>query len=253
MVKDQYVIPQHLHQHSLPESLQQAETFQYTPEVQVEAYQFMVDIKDRIDAYRQVYLETNKAQKKGILHNLGLRRQDLTLNDLIEAESQIINAKYDELYDQQTGYRVWLHSDEYHVNNASFSSSKNAEDTRKTGHFFHTRPVTYSNGKAGELAIHYEFEATYIIKWFNGKPYELSMSEIETVGKMARFYEDAVREKLYPLDDTLHELQEEVQQEVIAPLSSDDLESRTIASNLVADFVAKKAQKEAEQRYRNAA
>ena len=211
MPHDQYQIPNQQPEASLQEGLRVRDEQQYTPETQPQAFQVLTNIAEGIWGYRDAALEAEQASKKGLLSAFGLKRPRTT-EDLIEKESKIGGRAYGHF----SGSRVWLAD-------RSFQYQVNPYDTHETvAHWFYTQAVMSPQGRTEEQTLHYEQRPSSLTKLYNGRTYPLTIAETETFSRLVHFYDNAVREELYPIDGTLHELQDELEREVAPVINIQD-------------------------------
>lgn len=235
MANDVFHIPGQMGEQPLQNALRIADSLQYSPEKQSEAYRFIKDTADRIHSYRDAALEADKNRKKGLLNAFGLVRQDLTIVDLIEAESRVGGKMFGH------GHRFWLEHK---------GSSKHIEKN-EVDDWYHTQPIVLQNGKIGEIAIHFESRPGQFIKLIDGKPYPLTVAELETICKAIPLYEEQILAQLehwYMVDAELHDLQEEIQHEIeeATPkiISIEDRMARQAAEQMIDNHLARVKQEE---------
>ncbi len=178
----------------LRDTLKYADTIQYTPENQSEAFQLFKNLENDVASYRADALAIDESEKKGIWAIWSLARPPLTLEDLVKQEAHIGGAMFG------NGHRFWLD----HKGNSEYVKHNNIGD------WYYTRPSNPDDLRSPEIVIHYETRPNRISKLYMGKPYALSLAELETFCKAVPQYVTNVREKLYPFSATVHDLQEEV-------------------------------------------
>lgn len=219
----------------LHEALTIADADQYSAERIPAPYQFIKDIEERIYSYREARLEQAHRNGEKIFDRSTLRYRELNVADLIEKEAEVAGATFGE------GCRFWLD----HKGSSAFLGKNNIAD------WYLTTPVVLGARKKQDSVFHLVSRPDSFSKLLeDGKEYPMKISEIETVSRAIPLAEDLIREKLYPLDDSLHALEEEIQQEYEAehPVyyapSSDEVRAREAAHKAIADFAKKKAEHE---------
>lgn len=199
MANDTYHIPGSSEK-PLQEALTIADSFQYSPEKQLEPYRFIKDIEEKIYSYRETALALDAKRKQGFLGAIGLTRQPLTMTDLIEKEAQIGG----EIFGKGKGYRLWLD----HKGSSPYIHNNDIGD------WYHTRPNTDGISKDPEITLHFESHPTHFWKLYEGKSYALTVAETETICDAIARYEEAIR-VIYPFDEEIHNLEQEIEEEII--------------------------------------
>lgn len=235
MADNIYRVPGQVGEQQINEAQRVAEVFQRTPENKPEMFRFIKERERRIFSYREAALEADKNRNKGILNALGWMRSDLTMTRLTDMESKIGGRIYDKIYQRRLGFKIWLH-DKY--------LDGPLEEREEINHWFFVQPQVV-NGRYQDLTIHYETQSTGITKWVNGIPYPLKLDEIETFSRLTELYEDEVRQELYPLDESIHEFEVEMEAEsIVNPDTEEKMFSKEAVERMIENYKAKLALEE---------
>ncbi len=192
MAHDTYQFPES----SLGDIRATLDAVQYAPEKQPEPYRVVKDIEEKIYTYRDALLAGQKKPKKW-LSGLVYAPQDQVLHKLIDKESQLGGAMFGE------GHRFWLDNK---------SSQTPYQST--VGDWFHAQPQP-AGSKEPAVVLHFQTTPRSIYKLFNGHNYEPTIQELETFVKAVQAYMRAIL-PLYPIDQVLDELEEEIEREAVA-------------------------------------
>lgn len=232
MANDMYGIPGQVGGGPLKDALRIADTLQYTPEKQPGAFQFFKERENRIFSYRDAALALNQERNKGVLSAFGWRRPSMQMADLIKRESQIGGELYGTGRGTQEGWRFWLE----HKGTSQYVTQNNIGD------WYFTRPIQYADGTTAEVVLHYATEPSEVVKLYDGKPYPLSIAELETFCQLVDRYEAAVRQELYPLDDSIHDLENEIEEEhIVAANTEEKMFSHAAVQRMIEEYRAKQA------------
>ena len=196
MAHDTYQVPES----SLSDIRADLDAVQYSPEKQPEPYQVVKDIEEKIYAYRDSLLAGQKKPKRW-LSGFVYAPQDQVLHNLIDKESQRGGALFGE------GHRFWLDN-----------KPAQAPYQSLVGDWFHAQPQA-AGSKEPPTVLHFQTTPRAIYKLFNGHNYEPTIQELETFVKAVEAYVRAIL-PLYPIDQALYELQQEMNQEGL--VSPDD-------------------------------
>lgn len=227
MANDQFQFPHQSSERPLQEALRIADSFQYSQERQPEAYRHIKDIEDRIHSYRRTALEIEQRREPGFVEAVfGIRRQKVTLEDLIEKESYIGGKLFG------PNDRLWLS----HKGSTPHAAQNNLGD------WYHVREHYDSFGrKQGETVLHFETHPTHLVKLHNAQPIDPMLTELETLSRAIELYEERVREELYPLDQEIFDLMTEANgDDVVIPDTVEEMFGKEIVARVVAEHKAKK-------------
>lgn len=228
MANDEYQFPRQSGEQPLQEALRIADEFQYSPERQPEAYRFIKDIEDRIHSYRRTAIEIDQKREPGLIESVfGIRRQKVTLTNLIEQEAHIGGQLFG------PNDRFWMS----HKGTAPHAGHNNLGD------WFHVREhVDANNRKTGETTLHFETHPTHLVKLHNGYPIDPVVSELQTLAHAMELYEERVREALYPLDQEIFDLMREAESDaIVIPDTVEEMFGKEIVDRVVAEYKAKLA------------
>lgn len=241
MVNDQFQFPRQSSERPLQEALRIADSFQYSQERQPEAYRHIKDIEDRIHSYRRTALEIEQRREPGFIEAFfGIKRQKVTLEDLIEKESYI-GGKLFGPHD-----RLWL----------SHKGATPHATHNNLGDWFHVREHYDTSGrKIGDTTLHFETHPTHLVKLHDGRPIDPMLSELETLTRAIGLYEERIREELYPLDQEIYDLMSESDgEDIVVPNTVEEMFGKETVARVVAEYKAKKGIKDDPQNdYRLAA
>lgn len=202
----------------LRDTLKYADNIQYTPETQQAAFQLLKDLEKDVDTYRADSLAIEESAKKGIWAIWSLARPQITLEELMKQEAVIGGSPFG------AGHRFWLD----HKGHSEYVVQNNIRD------WYYTRPSNPNDLRSPEIVIHYETRPNRISKLYMGKPYALSLTELETFCKAVPLYVANIRDKLYPFDATVHDLQQEVNLErAPAPNRAEKIFSQEIIDRII--------------------
>jgi hypothetical protein len=228
MANDQYRIPGQVGEGPLQDAIRIADSFQYTPEKQPETFQFLKNIETEWYASREAALELSRAKSKGKLTSFGWIRPALQLGDLMKMESEMNG----ELFGKDSGHRFWLD----HKSTAYYGQQNTIGD------WYHAQPAVLPNGKPTEVVLHYKTTPNQIEKLYNGNSYALTLEEIQNFCHAVIAARDLTREKMYPLDDSIHDLEVEIEEEqIIAPTTEEVMFSQAAVQRMIDEYRAKKA------------
>lgn len=228
MANDQFNIPGNLGDKPLQEAMRVADSVQHAPEHMAKMFEYNTKApEERIYGYRKTALDIEENRKKGLLETLfGIARLRLTLKSLIESESFIGGEPFG------PHNRFWLS----HKGSSALGWNNNIGD------WYHVRETFDSFGrKTAEVTIHFETHPTHIIKLYNGRPVQLTIAELETFVHAVELYEKNIRERLYPLDQEIYDLNTEIDEEnPVLPDRAEERSVKEIAARVLAEYKAKK-------------
>jgi hypothetical protein len=228
MANDQYRIPGQVGEGPLQNAMRIADSFQYTPEKQPEPFQFLKDIEQEWYASREAAVELSRAKSKGKLASFGWIRPPLQLGDLLEMESELNG----ELFGKDSGHRFWLDHKNTNVHGVH----------NQIGDWYHAQPAVFPNGKKTEIVLHYQTSPNRIEKLYNGASYALTLEEIQNFCRAALAARDLTRERMYPLDDSIHDLEAEIEEEqIVAPTTEEVMFSQAAVQRMIDEYKAAKA------------
>jgi hypothetical protein len=223
MANDMFKLPGQVGEGPLNDALRIADSFQYTPEKQPAPFQFIKDIENGMDASVEAALELSRKKSK-----FGWMNSRLQLEGITKTESEMIG----ELFGKGKGHRFWFE----HRSPTAHAFESNV------GHWYHTRPVIYTNGKVGELTLHYLTSPDRIEKRWNGGTYPIDIAELQDFCRAVLAARDLTREKLYPLDDSIHELELEIEEEhIVQPTTEEKMFSQAAVQRMIDEYRAKQA------------
>lgn len=232
MVNNVFGIPGQVGEGPLQDVMRVADAVQYTPETQPGAFQFFKERENRIFSYRDAAVALNQERNKGVLSAFGWLRPSMQLADLIKLESEIGGELYGKGFGKEQGWRFWLD----HKGTSPYVTQNNIGD------WYFTQPVQLADGKMSEVILHYATQPTEVVKLHNGKPYPLSIAELETFCQLVERYEEAVRRELYPIDDSIHDLENEIEEEhLVAAGTQDKMFSHAAVERMIEEYKAKQA------------
>jgi hypothetical protein len=192
-----------------------ADTVQYSPEKKPELYAYIKEIENEIHDYRANAITIESQRKKSILDIWKLTRPQLTEDDLIEKEKVIAGKLFG-----NDGHLFWLDKK---------GASHNTQQ-KDIGDWFYMSPPKWLQ----PVVIHYETHSSKLSKLYMGVPYQLSIQELENVCRAISQYKDMVRKELYSFDETVHELQEEVDSEkIIIPDTAEEMFGKEAVERMV--------------------
>lgn len=186
MAHDEYQIPSNYSESEIRAEIDAIDYTPATPEVEAAPYQVIKDIEARIFSYRDASLAMDK-KPKGWLNGLVFRPQNPTLRDLIEEESQLGGKLFGE------GHKFWL-------------------DTKSTGTVFHSNVADWYHMQTNPAnpkqptVLRFQTTPHSTHKLYEGREYAPTLQELETFVKAVQAYDTAIL-SLYPLDQTINELQ----------------------------------------------
>ena len=227
MASDQFHIPGHTE--PLQEALNIADSYLYSPERQPNVYERLKAAEERIYGYRRTALEIEESRKPRFLDVImGEKHQRVTLKSLIEAESIIGGKPFGE------GNRLWLSP-----KGSSLLANNNLGD------WYHAQEVRDAFGrKVSETTLHFETHPTHVNKLHEGHPVDVMIDELETFVKAVELYERNIREQLYPFDQEIFDLLEEIDAENFeVPASLEDRFGKEIVARVVEAHKAQQAAK----------
>lgn len=185
----------------LQAALRIADSYQYTPEKQPEVYRFLLESAQRVHVQRFEAIEADRARKKTIRESLPWATRDtLSLDDVTNLTSEVAHGA-------GSGKRFWL------ANRHDFPSTNQGQDKEEVEHWLFEQKAWLANGRPASIVLHYEVRPSALVKWHNGVPYPPNLEETETFCKTALHYEKQSCEVLSPLDNRIHEFQEEMLEE----------------------------------------
>lgn len=226
----------------LHEALRIADTIQYGPEKQPEAYRFLNDAFNRIDSYFETALENDKARKRTIREKMPWNpKKDLTLNEVIDMTSTLV-------YGEESGRRFWAGNKNDH------QPGNRGDANEEVAHWYFEQQAWLANAKPSSIVLHFETRPTSVVKWHNSIPHAPSMGELENLCQTIARYEDRVRERLSPLDMAIHDFEEEIMEEekIVSRDTQEVMFSKQAVDRMIANYQAKKAA-EQQQDYQDAA
>jgi hypothetical protein len=232
MVNTTFSIPGEL---PLQKALRVADSFLNSPERQEGVYGRIKATEERIHGYRRTALEIDsKRPEQGFFETLIKGRQErLTLEKLIEKETYIGGMAFSKqgVQDPRVAKvidRFWL----------SHKGSSAVSGGNHLGDWYYVRELYDTFGrKLEEITIHLETHPTHINKIVAGKPVALSIAELEIFIRAIELYEQNIRESLYPLDQEIFDLFDEIDQENIeAPQSLEDQFGKDVVARVAEAF-----------------
>ncbi len=201
-----------------------ADSYQYTPESQPEAFRFIIDIAEHIHERREDGLEAMAKRNKGILNSFGRWRENPTVDTLVQSEHKLV-------YGDAS---FWLGPKH------EIGQDGREQQGDEVAHWYYHKYVKNNDGSMGEVAIHYETRPTVLFKWVTGRPYELDLEETERFCQVIRHYKDKVTELHSPLDANLEALQEEAEEEKLIDMRTNlVMFSKPVTDRMVAEYKAK--------------
>lgn len=220
----------------IADALRFADSMQYTPEKAPETFRFINDIANEIYSYRETALEADRKKSRGVLGAFGWLRKELTEAEIIDGvESTLV-------YGKDSDKRFWLGSKD------EVQAGSRGTNVGEVAHFWFMQTKEMPNGTTDKTVIHYENHPSTFTKWFNHKPYPVMLNELGDFIDTAKRYRDLVCEKLSPVDASLHDLQDEIEQdERIVSRNKEVMFSKTAIDRMVAEHRAKLAAQEAMQ------
>ncbi len=231
MVNATFTIPG---ENPLQKALRTADSF-LNPEREPSVYGRIKATEERIHGYRRTALEIDsKRPDQGFFEMLIKGRQErLTLEKLIEKETYIGGQAFSKsgMYDSRIAKvvdRFWL----------SHKGSSILSNGNQLGDWYHVREFYDTFGrKLEEVTIHLETHPTHINKIVGGKPVDLSIAELEVFIRAIEMYEQNVRENLYPFDQEIFDLFDEIDQEnIVAPQSLEDQFGKDVVARVTEAF-----------------
>lgn len=229
MSKDTFNIPG---REPLQEALHIADSFQYSPERQPGVYGLIKASEERIHGFRRTELEIQaRLPEQSLVDKLknGARKKK-TLEGLIEAETYIggrffAQGKIEDPRVAKVIDRFWL----------SHKGSSALANGNHLGDWYHLREAYDAFGrKVSETTIHLETHPTHINKIVAGVPVELSIAELQTFARAVELYERNIREELYPFDQEIFDLFEEIDHEhFVPPPSMEDRFGKEVVARVV--------------------
>ena len=232
MVNNTFTIPG---EHPLQKALRVADSFLSSPERELNVYGRIKAAEERIHGYRRTALEIDsKRPEQGFFEMLIKGRQErLTLEKLIEKETYIGGLAFSKHGVQDTRVakvvdRFWL----------SHKGSSVLSNGNHLGDWYHVREHYDAFGrKLEEVTIHLETHPTHINKIVGGRPVELSIAELEVFVRAIELYEQNVREGLYPFDQEIFDLFDEIDKEaIVAPQSLEDQFGKDVVARVAEAF-----------------
>lgn len=232
MVNATFSIPGEL---PLQRALDAATSFLPSPEREQTVYGRIKQTEERIYGYRRTALEIEaKRPDQGFLEMLVKgRRQKVTLESLIEKETHIGGRAFSK--QGITDPRVVKVVDRFWLSHKGSGALSHSNDL---GDWYYVREMYDSFGrKLEEMTIHLETHATYISKIVSGKPVALSISELEIFIRAIELYEQAIRENLYPFDQEIFDLFDEIDKEhITVPESLEDRFGKDVVARVAEAF-----------------
>jgi len=239
MANDQFQFPGQSPERPLQSALTNADVFQYSPERQPGVYGRIKASEDRIHGYRRTALEIDAKRPEQSFLEIMLqgRREKLSLEKLIETETLIGGKPY--ARGEITDPRVSKVVDRFWLSHKGSSALTNGNEL---GDWYHDRRAYDSFGRQlSEVTIHLETHPTHINKIVGGRPMALTIAELETFIRAVELYEQNIREELYPFDQEIFDLLEEIDQD--NPVIPDSVEERFGKEIVARVLEAYKAQK----------
>lgn len=199
----------------LRDALKYADAVQYSPEKKPELFAYIKAIENEIYDFRTNAIAIEAQRKRSILDIWKLTRPHLTEDDLIEKE-KVIGGK---LFGNE-GHLFWL--------DKKGSSHNKQEDG--IGDWFYMTPPKWLQ----QVTIHYETHSSKFSKLYMGVPYQLSLQELENACRAMPRYKEVVRKELYSFDETVYELQEELDHEkIIIPNTAEEMFGKEVVERMV--------------------
>lgn len=239
MANDEFQFPGQSGERPLQEALRIADSFQYSPERHEGVYGRIKAAEDRIHGYRRTALEIDAKQPEQRFLEIMLngRREKLTLEKLIESETLIGGKPYarGEINDPRVAKvvdRFWL----------SHKGSSAMANANHLGDWYHDRQLYDTFGRQlGEVTIHLETHPTHINKIVEGRPVALTIAELEIFIRSVELYEQNIREAMYPFDQEIFDLLEEIDQEnFVVPDSVEERFGKEIVARVIEAYRAQK-------------
>lgn len=219
----------------LQDALRLADSVQVSPEKQPEAYRFLVDAGKDIGSYRDMAMAQDRERNQGFLKRVIWGHQELTETNIIDTVEQNL------VYGKASGASFFMGDRNQKV------LETRGNDDEEVVHWYFSKKTTLPDGRPSELTLHYENTPTTLSKWYHGKPYSLTMQEIENLSRTVLYYKKAVEEKLSPVDATIDDLRDEIndelekQERIIAAHSQEVMFSKAAVDRMVTEYRAKKA------------
>lgn len=232
MANDIYSIPGEL---PLQKAINAADSFLSSPERQGGVFGRIKAAEERIHGYRRTALEIDgKRADQGFLEVLIKgRREKLTLESLIEKETHVGGMAFSKqgINDPRVSKvvdRFWL----------SHKGSSILSYGNELGDWYYVREFYDTYGrKIEEMTIHLETHPTHINKIVGGKPVGLSIAELEIFVRAIELYEQNIRQELYPFDQEIFDLFDEIDKEnIIAPQSMEEQFGKDVVARVAEAF-----------------
>lgn len=224
MIDNQYHIPGQVGEGPLQDALRIADTFQYTPETQPAAFQFLKDIEHSRYTAREATLELSRKNSKSGL-SFGLKRR-MSMDRFMKQESELGG----NVFGKDKGYLFWLD----HKNTGHTAENQ-------VGDWYFAEPIPQATTKQALKTIHYISRPEAIEKRFDGATYAMSIKETQDFIKAVYAYIERTR-TLYPVDDVLSDLQQEMREEqMIVPTAEQQRSNQAIVRELYDNYNRQKA------------
>lgn len=203
-----------------------ADSYQYSPETQPEAFRLFINDANHIDEYRDTALEAMTNRNWGIFNSFGRWREQPTIENLIEKERGLT----------YSDASFWLGSKH------DIGKDGREQQGEEVAHWYFHKYTKNDDGSVGEIAIHYETRPTTMFKWVLGVPYPVDIDEIGRFGQTVRHYKAKVTELHSPVDANLEMLQEEEEEDKIVHARTNTVMfSKPVIDKMVADFRRRQA------------
>lgn len=239
MANDEFQFPGQPQERPLESALDIADSIEYSPERQPGAYERIKLSENRIHGYRRTALEIDAKRPEQTFFEIMLqgRRDKLSLEKLIESETLIGGMPY--ARGEITDPRVAKVVDRFWLSHKGSSALVNGNDL---GDWYHDRRAFDSFGRQlSEVTIHLETHPTHINKIVGGRPVSLTIAELETFIRAVELYEQNIREQLYPFDQEIFDLLEEIDQDnPILPESVEERFGKEIVARVIEAYKAQK-------------
>lgn len=219
MINDRYHIPGQVGEGPLQDALRIADTVQYTPENQPAAFQFLKDIEHSRYTAREATLELSRKNSKSGL-SFGLKRR-VSMDRFMKQESEVGG----NVFGEGKGYLFWL-------------DHKNTGHTleNQVGDWYFAEPLQQPNGKQTFKTLHYISRPDGVEKRFNGATYAMSIKETQDFIQAVHAYIQRTR-AMYPVDDILSDLQQEMREEqVVVPTAEQKRSDQAIIRELFDNY-----------------
>ena len=239
MANDQFQLPGQSDERPSNELLQSGDFLRRLPERHEGVYGRVKAVEDRIHGYRRTALEIEAKRPEQTWLDIMIngRREKVTLESLIESETLIGGQLFSR--GPITDPRVVKVVDRFW---ASHKGSSVLANGNQLGDWYHVRESYDTFGrKLGEVTIHLETHPTHINKIVEGRPVPLTIAELETFIRAVELYEQNIREQLYPFDQEIFDLLEEINREgLVVPDSMEERFGKEIVARVLEAYKVQK-------------